>query len=98
MTENERKRKKYAELSIEERRVKIQKSSHANKIAQERRRIQNKVSNKENIVLQEGLCETTTNGMLSNSKVTNLFIIVHFKFKIHEFKKCFIFYNKSNVK
>lgn len=38
MTKNERKRKKYAEMSIEERRAKIQSSTQANKIARERRR------------------------------------------------------------
>ena len=36
MAQNERKRKKYAKLWIGDRRLKIQKSTHANKIARER--------------------------------------------------------------
>lgn len=61
MTENGRKRKKYAELSIEERRIKIQKSSHAKKLARERKQVQNEVSNM--FVRQE--LHKISSGMLS---------------------------------
>lgn len=77
MTENERKRTKYAELSIEERRVKIQKKSHANKMARERKRIENEVLDKDNAWVHE-LHETQENGTFLSNHFTDhcyLFII-----------------------